>query len=151
MEEPDREAHGELVEADRDPERKQDETATGGELGDPLALVPFFVKEHPTAEQGEHSDREVIGGVADQAAECVPEPEAKPHGELLGTPSRLRAARYWVPNWPHAPLGNQGASQGIPRVRRRSPARAAAPLPHHETRSRLSSVDRARSSQCTSR
>src|SRR5206468_2780748 len=73
VEQADREADRELVEADRDPERKQNENLPTCELGDPLASVSFFVNEHPESEQGEHADRDVVGGAADEMAERVTE------------------------------------------------------------------------------
>jgi hypothetical protein len=76
MQEADREANRELVKADRDPECEQDKTVAACELADLLPLVFFLVQEHPGPEQGEHGDCDVVGGPANEMAECVAEEQA---------------------------------------------------------------------------
>jgi hypothetical protein len=73
VEEADREADRDLVEAGREPKREQGEPAATCELAHLLAFVFLVVQEHPGPEQGEHSDRDVVGGAADYVTERVAE------------------------------------------------------------------------------
>jgi hypothetical protein len=69
MEQADRESDRKLVEAYREAEREQRETAAANELVDLLDFGSILVDNHPDADQNEHADRDIVGSITDKRAE----------------------------------------------------------------------------------